>query len=301
MAKKTNDVSADPGDVRAELKDLRSRLQDIVSEVAGIEGRMQELEAWQMMEGAQALRETILVVDDSRLVRTLMRGILKDVGYQVVEAESSAEALDYLAAQTCDLIIVDIFMPDAGGSDLVREIRLTQKKVDLPVLVCSASRDKIDYQRIGQFGVQGILQKPVKKNDLIDKVGEILHLATLQQKAPEGAFDPKVFDLQAALENTGGDGALLRDLAGTFLSDSSRLLAAIRRAVVGKDSDALKQASHSYKGAAAVVGGAAAASAAVELEAMASTDATADARDGYARLESAQRDLKDALESFLRT
>lgn len=295
-----NQMPSDPGDVQSELKDLRSRLQQIVTEVASIEERMEELEEWQNLQGVHALRETILVVDDSRLVRTLMRGILSGAGYQVAEAESAAEALGYLADHECDLVIVDIFMPEAGGSDLVRDIRLTQKKVDLPVLVCSASRDKIDYQRIGQFGVQGILQKPVKKDDLLAKVKEILRQAAQKQQNAESDFDPSVFNLESALENTGGDRALLRDLIATFVQDSTGLLAAIRKSVVEKDAGGLKQAAHSYKGAAATIGGEAAAKVAFELETMGSEETLVGSRERYKELEAAQHELKEALDVYVK-
>ena len=53
---------------------------------------------------------------------------------------------------------------------MLKAVRLDRLKTDLPVLVCSGSREKEDYQRLAQYGIQGILMKPIKRDELTEKV-----------------------------------------------------------------------------------------------------------------------------------
>ena len=99
-------------------------------------------------------------------------------------------------------------MPDVDGAALLKGIRITQSKVDLPVIVCSGSRDRSDYVRVSQHGVQGILQKPIKRAEL---------LVCLQGALSGSEYDASsenlpVFDHQAALHREGGDKNLLLEL-----------------------------------------------------------------------------------------
>ena len=58
---------------------------------------------------------TILIVDDEDSIRISLRGILEDEGYTVVEAESGQAAIDYLNANSIDLVLLDVWMPGMDG------------------------------------------------------------------------------------------------------------------------------------------------------------------------------------------
>ncbi|NIJ20890.1 PAS domain S-box-containing protein [Sphingomonas naasensis] len=65
----------------------------------------------------------VLLVDDESLVREATGELLRDLGYQVIEAESGREALDHLADQAIDLLVTDHLMPGMSGTDLARTVR----------------------------------------------------------------------------------------------------------------------------------------------------------------------------------
>jgi CheY-like chemotaxis protein len=186
----------DSGDIPAQIHDLQLKLQDVVAEVSNIKEELHALEAQYQMEEQESLSETILIVDDSRLVRTLIAGVLSSGGYAVFQAESVPLALELLVERSFDLLIVDIHMPDLGGPELLRTLRVDRSQGDLPVLVCSGSRDRTDYEKIAQYGVQGVIQKPINKVDLLKKVEEILR----EHSGPRKGANWEVFDPDQALE-----------------------------------------------------------------------------------------------------
>jgi two-component system nitrogen regulation response regulator NtrX len=69
------------------------------------------------------MSETILVVDDEANIRHTLRGVLADEGYEVVEAQDGRRALEILAREAPRLAIVDIWMPEMDGIELVSRMR----------------------------------------------------------------------------------------------------------------------------------------------------------------------------------
>ena len=78
----------------------------------------------------------LLIVDDEDHIRMLYSEELSDEGYQVITADSGNQLLERIAAETPDLIILDIKMAEHNGLDLLQDIR--NRHYDLPVILCSA-------------------------------------------------------------------------------------------------------------------------------------------------------------------
>ena len=187
-------------------------------------------------------------------------------------------------------------MPDVDGAALLKGIRITQSKVDLPVIVCSGSRDRSDYVRVSQHGVQGILQKPIKRAEL---------LVCLQGALSDTEYDASsenlpVFDHQAALHRVGGDKSLLLELVVDLLKEWPTLLAGVRRAFTGKDTKEIASTAHGLKGMFASLNAVAAAEAAKTLETMGRERLLDQTRDGYSSLEMELHRLKDELENYVK-
>jgi two-component system chemotaxis response regulator CheY len=165
----------------------------------------------------------VLVVDDTRLMRRLLRGILESAGYGVVEAESGARAIDALRSESVDLVITDIEMPDMDGLEMIRRIRSHPRTADLPALICTASKEAADVKDAARLGVRGFLTKPVVKDAVLEKVAQALN-------RPEGRSG------SGPAEDAG------------FLKDCPGLLAVIRKAISSGDDRALERAAHALKG-----------------------------------------------------
>ncbi len=83
---------------------------------------------------------TILVIDDEPPIRKLLRMGLSTQGYAILEAANAATALEILARESPDLVILDLGLPDMRGHDLLRAIRVSHP--GLPVVVLSSRDDE---------------------------------------------------------------------------------------------------------------------------------------------------------------
>ncbi|MEM9556326.1 MAG: response regulator [Acidobacteriota bacterium] len=120
---------------------------------------------------------TVLVVDDEPVNRRVLSRHLGAEGYRVRQATSGREALDELARQVPDLVLLDVMMPRMSGFEVCREIRRHHDREDLPVLFLTAKNQAED--RIAGFeeGGNDYLLKPVPRGELVMRVA--LHLELL--------------------------------------------------------------------------------------------------------------------------
>ena len=80
--------------------------------------------------------QRVLIVDDELHVRMTLRQLLEDAGYQVATAESGPVALDYIDDNPCDLVLLDVRMPELDGFEVLE--RLIEKRPGLPVVIVTA-------------------------------------------------------------------------------------------------------------------------------------------------------------------
>lgn len=116
-----------------------------------------------------------LVVDDFSTMRRIVRGLLKEIGYQnVEEAEDGAVALNMLKSGRFDFVVSDINMPNMSGFDLLTAIKKDDALKHLPVLMVTAEARKEDIVRAAQEGAAGYIVKPFTKATLEEKVQKIV-------------------------------------------------------------------------------------------------------------------------------
>jgi CheY-like chemotaxis protein len=99
-----------------------------------------------------------LVVDDERVIRSVLRRALGGAGFEVVEAPNGEAALGLSRLQHFDLVISDVQMPRMGGLELLRHLKVEQPQ--LPVILISGHFELLNGQRPGDFGALAVLQKP---------------------------------------------------------------------------------------------------------------------------------------------
>lgn len=115
---------------------------------------------------------TILVADDNDLVREALCHVLKERGYDVVEAKDGEKALEIVSESHIDVAVIDIMMPSIGGLE-VRQV-LNDRKPPIPIIlvtgqpeiVDSLVEDDLDFQS----GRISLLQKPVHPVKLLAEV-----------------------------------------------------------------------------------------------------------------------------------
>jgi DNA-binding response OmpR family regulator len=125
----------------------------------------------------------ILVVDDEARIRTIIRKYAEFEGYTVSEAADGMEAVLLCRANTYDLIIMDIMMPELDGFSACREIR---KSTQTPIIMLSARGE--EYDRINGFevGVDDYVMKPFSPKELMLRVQAIMKRVHKPQ-APDAA------------------------------------------------------------------------------------------------------------------
>ena len=118
--------------------------------------------------------ETILVVDDEKIIRDLVKRLLSNASYTVLLAESGAEAVEIYREQgdKIDLVILDIIMPEMSGQETYERLREIDPNVK--VLLSSGYSQNGQAQEILEAGVQGFLQKPYDLSQVLYKVREVL-------------------------------------------------------------------------------------------------------------------------------
>ena len=118
------------------------------------------------------MSETILVVDDEENIRHTLRGVLADEGYDVLEAPDGRRALELLEHTAPRLAIVDVWMPEVDGIELVERMRAQAPGV--PVIVISGHGTIETAVRVIRLGAFDFLEKPFPLDALLNVVGRAL-------------------------------------------------------------------------------------------------------------------------------
>jgi two-component system chemotaxis response regulator CheY len=117
---------------------------------------------------------TILVADDSRTVRTMVRGALEADHYYLVEVPDGRAALDAASSMEADLVITDVNMPEMDGLTLVKELRARPAYKFTPILVLTTESGDDMKQRGREAGATGWLVKPFDAERLRQTVSHVL-------------------------------------------------------------------------------------------------------------------------------
>lgn len=132
-------------------------------------------QGWLVAEREQAdtieQRPTILVVDDSDLMRQLIQRVLRD-RYRVIVAGTAMEALGLLDQEPVELMLLDVSMPGIDGLELCRSVRNMSRFRDLPIVMVTARDGFFDKVKGRMAGATEYLTKPFENEQLMDLVGQ---------------------------------------------------------------------------------------------------------------------------------
>ena len=124
----------------------------------------------------------ILVVDDNQQNLELLQAYLEDIDCRTVPAQDGLEALEIVAKDPPDLILLDIMMPKMSGFEVCRRLKKDPKNADIPVIMVTALSEFGDIERGIDSGTDDFLSKPVNKLELITRVKTMLKLKHLTDK-----------------------------------------------------------------------------------------------------------------------
>ena len=124
----------------------------------------------------------VLVVDDNQQNLELLQIYLEDVDCQTIPARDGPEALDIIAKDPPDLVLLDVMMPKMSGFEVCRRIKNDPKTSDISVIMVTALSEFGDIERAIDSGTDDFLSKPVNKLELLTRIKTMLKLKHLSDK-----------------------------------------------------------------------------------------------------------------------
>lgn len=124
--------------------------------------------------------KTILVVDDDKLNLSAARKVLSGE-YKVIPVVRGTQALSYLENEECDMILLDISMPEMDGFELLRKIRTMENGKDIPVIFLTADNDTETETRCFKEGAIDFIVKPFVPAVMQSRIGRALELEELRR------------------------------------------------------------------------------------------------------------------------
>ena len=140
----------------------------------------------------------MLVVDDERANRELIRVYLHDVDCDVLEACRGENALDVIRRQRVDLILLDINMPGPDGFEVCSQVKRAPETRLVPVVIVTGRSALDDHVKALDAGADDFIVKPVRKPELVARVRSLLRVKALYDRLDDS--DRVIFTLAAAVE-----------------------------------------------------------------------------------------------------
>ena len=122
-------------------------------------------------------RQKVLIVDDDRMIRMLVKLLLDKAGYDVIEGENGIHAIELSRAERPDLVILDLMMPQMDGFQALDRLRRDLSLAALPVIVLTAESGPDTERRVLELGADDYLIKPFEPGVLLSRVGAVFRRA----------------------------------------------------------------------------------------------------------------------------
>ncbi len=169
---------------------------------------------------------SLLVVDDHRMNRILLARYLAKLGYQATLVENGRQALERLQSEPCDLVLLDVEMPDMDGYQVLEQLKADPRLRDIPVIMISAVEELESVVRCIELGAQDYLPKPFNpvllrarldaclerkwlRDQEIDYVQQVGRVTAAAAAVRAGTFQPESLDEVARRPDALGQLALV--------------------------------------------------------------------------------------------
>jgi PAS domain S-box-containing protein len=229
----------------------------------------------------------ILVAEDNAVNQRLVLRLLEKRGHHALVAGDGRQALDTLARQPFDVVLMDLQMPVMDGFEALAGLRTQEEGsgAHLPVIALTANAMKGDRERCLAAGFDGYVSKPIQARDLFEAIEQAVGTADPDSAVETVPSSGPVLDKDAVLMRVGGDRELLQEIVQLFLADCPRMIAGIRQALDEGDARKLYEAGHLFKGAVGNFAAPEAFAAALALETLGRQGSLNGAREAFSRLQ----------------
>ena len=123
----------------------------------------------------KAAMQSILVIDDDKLMCLALARILVSAGYEVAQAYNGEEGLQKYRSGKFDLVITDLIMPDKEGIQIIRELRKEDSAIRIIAMSAGGRGGATDYLKWARLmGAKQCLSKPIRREELLGAVTSVL-------------------------------------------------------------------------------------------------------------------------------
>ena len=233
---------------------------------------------------------SVLVVEDNPVSQEVAVRFLIKQGHRATVAENGKRALDALAQNYFDLILMDLQMPEMNGFEATQAIRDAEATTGrhIPIVAMTAHAMKDDRERCLAAGMDDYLAKPVRAEELLRVMQSCQEaMPAAPRSMPATAVDPQIcpLDRDAVLKNLDRDEDFPASVIELFLENAPTRMDEIRIAFNRGDMPSLGRAVHSLRGAAESLAGEPCSAAALRLENSADRFDSAGVAESLAELE----------------
>jgi len=197
---------------------------------------------------------TILLVEDNAFNQLVARELLEDAGALVVVADDGVQALDGLAKQSVDCVLMDVQMPVMDGIDATRRIRADARLAGLKVIAMTANAGTEDQARCLAAGMDEFLTKPAAPEMLVATIARALGRSARRPDVPGSARSDTVLDPGVLSDACGGQPERMRKYAFLFLDAARDGMREIDGALAAQEPARAAAVAHRLKSEARTVG-----------------------------------------------
>ncbi|HVA41262.1 MAG TPA: UDP-3-O-acyl-N-acetylglucosamine deacetylase [Candidatus Binataceae bacterium] len=174
------------------------------------------------------MNETVLVVDDEERIRSSLRGILGDEGFRVLDTGDPAGVMDLIAREHPALVLLDIWMPDIDGIELLRRIKAERPEVR--VIMISGHGNIQNAVAATRLGAADFIEKPFSVSGLLTSIERVLERESGGVRMPGGAAPDAVAPRSAPV--VGLSGRKQRTLARSVVAAGQGLHSGLKTGVI---------------------------------------------------------------------
>jgi len=200
----------------------------------------------------RALR--VLVAEDNLTNQKLVSALLDHKGHQVEIVSNGRLAVERATADTFDVILMDVQMPEMSGLEATEAIRARERVTGghVPIVALTARAMAGDREQCFAAGMDAYVSKPVRADELLSAIDAIVGSSSEpDSSAPSSeAGAAALIDVSALLENFGGRGDLVREVIDVFLVDAPLMVSRLETAARGSNASEVAAAAHAIKGSA---------------------------------------------------
>jgi CheY-like chemotaxis protein len=219
-------------------------------------------------EAAQQLKGShVLLVEDNAVNQELALEILQDAGLTVDVADNGKIAVEKVALNHYDAVLMDCQMPVMDGFDATRAIRKDARFAELPILAMTANAMAGDKEKCVECGMNDHIAKPIDVTHLFLTLAQWIKPKTLPDAQPTPTNDsndepsnldgiPAIagLDIDGALVRMGGSVKMLRKMISRFRETQTDVMARIKTAIENNDNDTAVREAHTVKGLSGNIG-----------------------------------------------